>query len=504
MKRVLIANRGEIAVRVIRGCQARGLETVAIYSDADRSALHVELADNAVHIGGAAPAESYLNLERILDAVRESGADAVHPGYGFLSENVVFARAVQTAGVTWIGPDPESIEAMGHKIDARETMRSAGVPIVPGADLDADDDTTWIATANGLGYPLLVKASAGGGGKGMRAVHRPGELLAAAHAARREAQNAFGDATIYLERLLQAPRHIEFQIFGDRQGQVVHLAERECSIQRRHQKIFEESPSVALSASLREMMGAAAVAAARAVNYVGAGTVEFLLEGDVFYFLEMNTRLQVEHPVTEVVLGVDLVAAQLDVAAGKPLPWTQEQLVPRGHAIEVRLYAEDAGNDFLPQSGTLLRYTAPTGPNIRHDGGFRGGDEIGTDYDPMLAKLIVYGETRPHALATLRRALRDWEIHGVVTNLSFLQELASHPALIAGETHTRFVDDQMSVNQRGAAEITEEMLIAIATHRALGGTALSSEVASGGSGAIEDSPWLGMGPWRSLSRGSAR
>ena len=497
--KVLVANRGEIAVRVIEACAARGIATVAVYSEADATAAHVRAADEAVLIGPPAAGESYLVTARVLDAARRTGADAIHPGYGFLSENAEFAEAVGAAGMTWIGPDAFAIRAMGTKIAARERMMAAGVPVVPGTHATGQDIDALAAAADEVGFPLLVKASAGGGGKGMRAVHTEAELRPALEAARREAVGAFGDGALYLERLLLRPRHIEVQVFGDRHGNVVHFGERECSIQRRHQKVVEEAPSPGVDAALRERMGAAAVAAAKAVDYVGAGTVEFMLDASgEFFFLEMNTRLQVEHPVTEAVYGVDLVGLQLAVAMGAPLPMTQADIRPRGHAIEVRLYAEDPAKGFLPATGTLLRYRPSRAPGIRHDGGYTEGDTVAVHYDPMLAKLIAWGEDRGHAIGRLVRALAVWEVHGVITNLPFLLAVARHPAYLAGNLHTGFIPEHFP---DGVPEPVpgEDALIAAALADAMGlGAAGAGAKAGAGQGADGDpsAPWHLVGPWR--------
>jgi 3-methylcrotonyl-CoA carboxylase alpha subunit len=446
--RVLVANRGEIAVRLIRGCREAGLESVAVYSDADERALHVRLADRSERLGPAAPAESYLNIEALIAAARRSGAQAVHPGYGFLSERSAFARAVESAGLIFIGPPADVIERMGSKIGARELMAGAGVPIVPGETPADQSDLGITAAALRLGYPVLIKASAGGGGKGMRTVQAGEDPLPLIQAARREAVAAFGDGTLYVERLIERPRHVEVQVFGDDHGQVVHVFERECSLQRRHQKVIEESPSPALTAALRARMGAAAVAAARAAGYRNAGTVEFLVEGEGdsvrFYFLEMNTRLQVEHAVTEMVAGVDLVQAQFRVAAGERLPWTQEQLIQRGHAVECRVYAEDPGDGFLPQAGKLLVYREPAGPGIRVDSGVVEGDEIGVHYDPLIAKLIAFAETREATLASAASALRAFPILGIRTNIPFMLRLLDHPDVRRGAVHTGFIADHQA------------------------------------------------------------
>jgi acetyl-CoA carboxylase biotin carboxylase subunit len=445
MRRVLIANRGEIAVRINRACREAGLESVAVFSDADADALHVRTADRAVRIGPAPSSESYLSVPALIAAARQSGADAIHPGYGFLSERAELARACDEAKVTFIGPPADAIERMGSKIGARMLMQNAGVPVVPGETPRDQSDEGVRDAARAIGYPVLVKASAGGGGKGMRTVRRDDEAVDAIAAARREALAAFGDGTLYVERLIEKPRHVEIQVFADSQGNIVHLFERECSLQRRHQKIIEESPSPALTPSLRQRMGDAAVAAARACGYRNAGTIEFLVENEGdrarFYFLEMNTRLQVEHPVTEAVTGVDLVRAQLAIAAGEPLPWTQAELSQRGHAIECRVYAEDPASGFLPQAGPLLVYREPRGPGIRLDSGVAEGDRIGVHYDPLIAKLIAHGETREAARARAVAALRTYPILGIRNNVSFLIDLLEHPAFRDGHVHTGLVDE---------------------------------------------------------------
>jgi len=496
LKRVLIANRGEIAVRIARSCHALGIETVSVVSEADRDALHGRITTQSVCIGPAEASASYLRIDAILDAARQTGADAVHPGYGFLSENTGFAKAVVDAGLIWIGPSPDAIEAMGSKIAARAAMMAAGVPVVPGADAPEDTEAL-LAAGDALGYPILVKASAGGGGKGMRAVHDRDSLVAAVAGARREAAAAFADDTVYMEKLLLRPRHVEVQIFGDTHGNVIHLLERECSIQRRHQKVLEECPSPILAESLRSEMGQAAVDAGAAVDYVGAGTVEFMLTEDgEFYFLEMNTRLQVEHPVTEEVLGVDLVAAQLRVAQGGALPWTQEDIQPRGHAIEVRLYAEDASRGFLPATGTLASYVVPNGPGVRHDAGVEQGSEVSHHYDPMLAKLIVSGADRAQAIGRLRAALDEWTIHGVVTNLPFLQKLVSHPAFEAGETHTGFIAEHFPDGVAAEETPSDAALVALALSELLAGGDGGGGAGGGDNLADRFSPWRSLTGWQ--------
>ncbi|MFK7915078.1 MAG: biotin carboxylase N-terminal domain-containing protein [Pseudomonadales bacterium] len=418
---LLIANRGEIACRIIRSARRLGVRTIAVYSDADSNALHVELADDAVHLGPAPAVDSYLNVERLLAAARSSGAQAIHPGYGFLSENAGFAQAVTDAGLVFVGPSAAVIETMGSKIAAKETVAAAGTPIVPGY-LGADQsDARLESEALAMGFPLLIKASAGGGGKGMRIVESAAEFAGALAAARREAMAAFSDDKVLLERYLTAPKHLEVQILADGKGNTLHLFERDCSLQRRHQKVVEEAPGPTVSEALRERLGTAAVQAAEAVNYSGAGTVEFIAEGDEFYFMEMNTRLQVEHPVTEAITGLDLVAWQLRIAAGEPLPYRQEQLRATGHAIEVRLYAENPRRRFLPSSGALVHVAMPD--NVRVDSGVRSGDEITPNYDPMLAKLIAHGKDRESARRQMLAALRRTELAGVAHNVDYLAGL---------------------------------------------------------------------------------
>jgi len=483
--RVLIANRGEIAVRVAQSVQQMGFQAIAVYADSDRGALHVRSADEAYRLAGATVGETYLDIEQILDLARVHKADAIHPGYGFLSENARFAEACGKAGITFIGPTPEVIRAMGDKIQAKEIMQKAGVPVVPGVTVTLDEEIT--EKAAGVGYPLLVKAAAGGGGKGMRLVRRPAELKEAVASASREAGAAFGDARVFLEKYVERPRHVEFQIFGDSHGNAVHLFERECSVQRRHQKIVEETPSPALDDDLRARMGAAAVAAARAMNYTNAGTVEFILGQDgQFYFLEVNTRLQVEHPVTEQLLGLDLVRAQLEVASGRPLPFGTLQ--PRGHALECRIYAEDPARGFLPSTGTLQRFSAPRAPFVRVDTGVSEGSEVTVHHDPMLAKLITWGADRSESLARMRWALRRFVVLGVTTNLEFLHDLISHEAFARGDIHTHFLEEH-SIAARTENPPDEAWLVAAlqrAAVRAVGATA----------SARDSSPWADGGAWR--------
>ena len=444
--KLLIANRGEIAVRVIRACREMGIESVAVYSDADAHALHTTLADHRVRIGPAAAAESYLSVEAIVGAARSTGAQAIHPGYGFLSENPDLPLACTDAGITFIGPPADAINSMGSKIAARRLAQAAGVPVVPG-ETPADQTDAAIADAvRDIGFPVLLKPSEGGGGIGMKTVRDEASLASAIAQARREATAAFGDGTLYAERLVENPRHVEFQILADHHGNIVHLFERECSIQRRHQKVIEETPSTALTPALRQRMGDAAVTVARAAGYRNAGTVEFLVDGSGdsarFYFLEMNTRLQVEHPVTEQVTGVDLVRAQILVASGEQLPWRQSALTQRGHAIEARVYAEDPARNDLPQAGPLLLYREPSMPGIRVDAGVIEGSEVSVHYDPLLAKLIAWGETRDAARRRALAALRSYPILGIRTNVALLIELLEHPRFIAGSIDTGFLDKE--------------------------------------------------------------
>lgn len=438
IQKLLVANRGEIAVRIIRACGELGIRTVAVYSEPDAEAMHRRLADESYPIGPAAATESYLNIGRMIEALEKSGADAVHPGYGFLSENAEFSRAVERAGATWVGPAPESMELMGSKVSAKRLARQAGVPTVPGYSEEASPGRL-AEEAERIGYPVLVKASAGGGGRGMRVVERPEDFLDAFESATREAEAAFGDGTVFLEKAVVDPRHVEVQVIADDYGNVVHLGERDCSIQRRHQKVVEEAPSPAITEELRRELGAAAVRLAEAAGYRNAGTVEFLLSGEEFYFLEMNTRLQVEHPVTELVTGLDLLHLQLAVASGEALPITQDEIRVRGSAIEVRLYAEDP-RTAMPSGGDMLLFEPPEGPGIRNDVGVETGDVVPLDYDPMLAKLIVHAPDRPAAVGRLRQSLKSYLALGVTTNLPLLRQIADHEAFGAGETTTGFLE----------------------------------------------------------------
>jgi acetyl-CoA carboxylase biotin carboxylase subunit len=463
IRKVLIANRGEVAIRIIRACRELGLSTVQVYSEADAHSIPVYMADQAVLIGPPPPAESYLRGERIVEAALATGCDAVHPGFGFLSENADFAAAVQAAGLTFIGPDPAAIRAMGLKTEALALVHAAGVPTLPGYEGGGTDDD-YHRAASQIGYPLLVKATAGGGGKGMRIVRADSDLTDAIQTARREAEKAFGDSRVFLEKYIENARHVEFQVFADRHGNTVHLFERECSIQRRHQKIIEETPSPYLDAELRARMGTAAVSAARAVNYVNAGTIEFIVDvrDGRFYFLEMNTRLQVEHPVTELVTGLDLVKLQIRVANDEALPFRQPDLTQRGHALECRVYAEDPSNGFLPATGQILRIVEPHGPGIRVDTGVGTGDEITIHYDPMIAKLIVYGSDRADALRRMDAALSQYVIMGLTNNLRFLRDVIRHPEFQRGTATTALVEREFATWQPPVDPVPDDALIAAA------------------------------------------
>lgn len=438
---LLVANRGEIALRIIRACRDIGIRSIAVYSDADRYAPHVLEADEAYRIGPPPSTESYLDSERILDAADRAGASAVHPGYGFLAERAVFAREVERAGLVFVGPRPSTIEAMGDKTEARRRMAAAGVPIVPGVVDAIANPAEARRLAHEVGFPVLLKASAGGGGKGMRVVEHEDAIAPAFEAAAREALAAFGDGAVYLEKYLATPRHIEFQVLGDAHGNVVHLGERECSIQRRHQKLIEEAPSAVLTADERATMGAAAVDAARAVDYLGAGTVEFLYEGGEFFFLEMNTRLQVEHPVSELVTGLDLVEWQIRIAANEALEFSQEDIHITGHAIECRITAEDPDNGFLPSTGRINYMKAPGGPGVRWDEGICEGFSVGLHYDPLLAKLIVFGPDRKAAIARMSRALGELTIEGVATSTPFHRRVMAEPDFVSGDLTIRYLED---------------------------------------------------------------
>ncbi len=462
--RVLVANRGEIALRIIRACHEEGLEAIAVYSDADRLSPQVRAADHAVPIGPSPPSESYLRIDRLLEAARRTGASAVHPGYGFLAERAAFAQAVEDAGLVFVGPPARAIRAMGDKTEARRRMQAAGVPIVPGLTVPVTDPDAARRAAAELGFPVLVKAAAGGGGRGMRVVQAPEELAGALETAASEAGKAFGDPAVYLEKYIERPRHVEIQILADRE-RTVHLGERECSIQRRHQKLVEEAPSVALTPELRQRMGQAAVAAARAVDYRSAGTCEFLLAPDgSFYFLEMNTRIQVEHPVTELVYGVDLVREQLRIAQGLPMRVPATPLAPRGWALECRITSEDPAHGFLPSTGRIEYLRVPAGPGVRWDGGFEVGDEVGLHYDSLLGKVVVWGATREEAVRRMRRALEELVISGVATNQAFHLRLLADDAFLRGEFASQFLDRRPDLL---AAQLSDDQMTALAVAAAL-------------------------------------
>jgi acetyl-CoA carboxylase biotin carboxylase subunit len=440
-RKILIANRGEIAVRVMRACREMNIRTVAVYSDVDRKSLHVRYADEAYRIGPAPSAESYLRIDRVLDAARRSGAEAIHPGYGFLAENADFARACEEAGIVFIGPPVSAMELMGSKTAARQALIQAGLPVVPGADRNLENFQEVARIAGEIGYPVMLKAAAGGGGKGLRMVREESELESAYRSARSEAQNAFNDSAVYLEKFIEHPRHVEIQIFGDRHGNLIYLGERECSLQRRHQKVMEECPSPAVNADLRGRMGETAVRIGKLAGYSNAGTVEFLLDqkGN-YYFLEMNTRLQVEHPVTEMVFGVDLVKAQIRTAAGEPLAWRQEDVQMRGVAIECRIYAEDPANNFFPSPGLITRLQIPAGPGVRLDSGVYEGWQVPLEYDPLLSKLAVWASNRAEAITRLQRALGEYNIQGIHTTIPFFRRVLEHPDFVAGRLDTGFID----------------------------------------------------------------
>ncbi|HLV37287.1 MAG TPA: acetyl-CoA carboxylase biotin carboxylase subunit [Spirillospora sp.] len=500
INKVLIANRGEIAVRIIRACRDLGIPTVAVYSDADRTALHVRYADEAVNIGAPPPAESYLRKDRIIEAARQTGADAVHPGYGFLAENAEFAQQVRDAGLVWIGPSPDAIATMGDKHAARETVRRNGVPLVPGAPAGLRDEEL-IALADQVGFPLMIKAVAGGGGRGMRKVYSKDEFPAALATARREAQSAFGNGDVYLEKLLLGTRHIEFQILADVHGNTIHLGERECSIQRRHQKLVEEAPSVFIDPDLREKMGQMAIAAAQAVNYVNAGTIECLVDRDKnFYFLEMNTRLQVEHPVTELVTGVDLVKEQIRIARGRPLSRTSSIQHPNGHAIECRINAEDPYMNFVPATGKITTLITPTGPGVRVDSGVYPGYEITPYYDSLISKLICWGEDRAEAMLRMRRALEEYTIMGLKHNIPFHINLLNSFSFIAGQFDIHFVEERfdMKTYEEGPTELEVETAAIAATLFAHRKRQLAAQVVA--PPVRDTSNWKWVSRWERLQR----
>ncbi len=494
--KLLVANRGEIAVRIIRACHELGIKTVAIYSDADRNAPHVRYADEAYHIGPPAARDSYLRVDKLIDVAQRSGAQAVHPGYGFLAERAAFAQACLDANLVFVGPSAQSIETMGDKQAARQTVKAAGVPIVPGTEPGLNDEELITAAAQ-VGFPLLVKAVAGGGGKGMRPVHDPAQLPNALAAARREAEAAFGDGGIYLERMITEGRHIEIQVLADMHGNYIHLGERECSLQRRHQKVIEEAPSFVVDEELRQRMGAIAVAAARSVDYVNAGTVEFLMDRDKnFYFLEMNTRVQVEHPVTELVTGVDIVQEQLRIARGRKLRYTQSDIKMSGWAIECRINAEDPYNNYLPSTGTITTIRLPTGPGVRVDSGVYPGYEVTPYYDSMISKLVCYGETRGEAVLRMRRALEEYRIMGVKTNIPFHQHMMDSHRFLSGQFDTKFVEERFSMSEREEHETLEAAILAtVVAH-------LQSQQASQivAPGERDTSNWKWLSRWERLHR----
>ncbi len=501
-KKILVANRGEIAVRILRACREFGIPTVAIFSEADRNALHVRYADEAYLLGPAPSRESYLRADKIIDIARKCGADAIHPGYGFLAEREAFAAACMDAGITFIGPKPSAIAAMGDKMTARNTVMAASVPVVPGTEGKGgmtDDDL--LAFAPKIGFPLLIKASAGGGGKGMREVASLEEMPALLASARREAESAFGDGNVYLEKLVEGARHIEIQILADQYGNAIYLGERDCSIQRRHQKLIEEAPSPFMDEELRQKMGTVAVKAAQSVEYVNAGTIEFLVDKDKnFYFLEMNTRLQVEHPVTELVTGVDIVAEQIRIARGRQLSYKQEDVHLRGHAIECRVNAEDPYNGFLPSTGLVTLSIVPTGPGVRVDTSVYSGIEISPFYDPMIAKLIVWGETRGQAILRMRRALEEYRIVGVRTNIPFHQTMMDSPRFMGGQYDTRFVEERFSMPELDEERVMHhpEIAAAFATLVAHHEAQRSSEFVMRNE--RDTSNWKWVGRWERLHR----
>jgi acetyl-CoA carboxylase biotin carboxylase subunit len=499
--KVLIANRGEIAVRIIRACRELGIQTVAVYSEADRRALHVRYADEAYLLGPAPSRESYLRVDKIIDIARKSGADAIHPGYGFLAERDDFAALCEDAGITFIGPKPSSIAAMGDKMEARATVIRAGVPVVPGTeDVGNLSNEELLSKASQIGFPLLIKATAGGGGKGMREVKNLDEMPHLLESARREAESAFGDGNVYLEKLVEGARHIEFQILADKHGNAIHLGERECSLQRRHQKLLEEAPSAALDEELRAAMGSVAVKAAQAVDYINAGTIEFLLDKENnYYFLEMNTRLQVEHPVTEMVTGIDIVKEQIRIARGRNLTYRQEDVKFNGHAIECRINAEDPYNNFMPSTGTITHSLLPTGPGVRVDTGVYPGFEITPYYDPMIAKLIVWGETRAQAILRMRRALEEYRIVGVRTNIPFHQTMMDSHRFMGGQYDTRFVEERFSMEdgdefRQDYLEIAA-MLATLVAHRE---TERSAQIVNRNE--RDASNWKWVGRWERMHR----
>lgn len=496
-KKVLIANRGEIAVRVQQTLHTMGVATVAVYSDPDATAPHVAMADEAYALEGNAASETYLDIDKLLDVAKKSGVEAVHPGYGFLSENPAFVRACHNAGLIFIGPTPESMELLGDKVRSKELAQQIGVPVSPSFEICNGHEASMKSFVTEAGFPLLVKAAAGGGGRGIRLVTGAEHLSRAIEAASKEAHLAFGDGRVFLERYIAAPRHIEFQILADTQGNVIHLFERECSVQRRHQKIIEETPSPAMTPSLRQRMGEAAVTLSRAAGYVNAGTVEFLLDANgEFYFLEMNTRLQVEHPITEAVTGIDLVEWQARIAIGEELTLSQENIRANGHAVECRIYAEDPYNEFMPSTGTLQQWRPPGGPGLRLDSGFVAGQTVTEYYDPMLAKLIVWGQDRDQSLRRMNQALRRYMALGVITNIPFLREVVAHPKFHAGEYDTGFLEEYPELFESRASADLQEVARALAAHSIATKTPTVPSRRNDLSNVDASGPWKQVGPWR--------
>jgi len=503
IKKVLVANRGEIAIRVMRSCREMGITTVAVFSEADRSSLHVRYADEAYFIGPSPSNESYLVVDKIIEVAKHSGADAIHPGYGFLSENAVFSDRCKKEGIIFIGPQAHAISTMGDKITARETMIAAGVPVVPGTKEAISDEQAAVKTAAKIGLPVMIKASAGGGGKGMRLVKEEKNLLDAIRAAKSEALSSFGDDSVYIEKYIESPHHIEFQVLADKHGNAIHLCERECSVQRRHQKVIEETPSPLMTPELREKMGKDAVAAARAVDYEGAGTIEFLADNDRnYYFLEMNTRLQVEHPITEEVVGIDLVKQQILIASGEKLSLKQKDIVQSGHAIECRIYAEDPDNQFMPSPGRIRYMTEPSGPGIRTDGYAYEGYEIPLFYDPMIAKLVAWAQTRKEAIERTKRALHEYKIGGVKTSIDFLERVMNNKAFVKGKYDTHFIDENIdSLVAAGNSQNKRDEDLAIITafvdyhEKLLRSKSLKPYQSNGGS-----SPWKHFGRKKGIMR----
>ncbi|KPK20303.1 MAG: pyruvate carboxylase subunit A [Nitrospira bacterium SG8_3] len=497
-KKILVANRGEIAVRIIKACQEMGISTVAVYSEADRESLHVQMADEAYCIGPAPAVESYLRMDGIIQTAHAAGAEAIHPGYGFLAENAEFDRLCEKENIIFIGPNSKALKLVGDKVRSRQTMEKAGIPIIPGMKRIPKDFSEFEPEAKKIGYPVMIKASAGGGGKGMRVVSRPKDLKSALEAGMREAKSAFGDESVYLEKFIEEPRHVEFQVLADNHGHVVHLFERECSIQRRHQKIVEETPSQALTPELRLLMGETAKKVMKVSGYNNAGTVEFLLDKDKnFYFLEVNARLQVEHPVTELTTGVDLVHQQILIASGEKLPFEQEDLTQRGHSIECRIYAEDSLNNFLPSSGKVLFLKEPKGPGVRHDCGIFSGSNVPIYYDPILAKLIVWAENREMACQRMVNALGDYVILGIKTTIDFLRDVIAHPQFKAGNTTTSFIEKHLGTwESKTKTEESLTLALIASAFDNLNQTYAAPGVNRGGEQKEVFSPWQSLGKWR--------